>query len=579
MVVISSTVVWLLGYYSTLSTVAELTATIRSSVMHDVSQTLNQAMQAPLQAAYDIDNLLTLRWPDLADRTEIMRTPGWLADLSYIAMRYPALSRVGFATRNNVYVLITKGVSASGVSERSFSAAANLSVSIAVPAVDPVTNLTSVTLLNYNPRPIRPAAAPSSAPFSLTPEIGNSDRPADIARYLGQPMAARTPNSNVLARPFYVAALDQHSQNLTGGWSNVYSSSNLYINGSFFLAIAAINAHPAADGDLGYASFSVTNLDNLNQLLQELPLGPNGFAMFVRTSGRVVSSSVPRINQAIRSSRRDTELDLDIFDSDDPWLRIVTRVLLGWELITRERITPRNSSSVIPFRSDVYETSVSFDGANHHIQAAMLNNATSGLPLISVIVTKDSDFQGNVDENIVNTVAFSCTVAVVASLVSWLVTRCISRPMMSVVQFMERACRVIEMERSARQRKELARLCEEWASASGTVLPPLMPSSDFVGVVIKEDPRTKERFFCCGQCCDRELGCTSCGGFGRSLREAQSMQKAFSSLLYSLASYDELEAINHAKRQFIRYIFHEVGATNKHAKTHTRTHSNARHFH
>ena len=95
MVVISSTVVWLLGYYSTLSTVAELTATIRSSVMHDVSQTLNQAMQAPLQAAYDIDNLLTLRWPDLADRTEIMRTPGWLADLSYIAMRYPALSRVG----------------------------------------------------------------------------------------------------------------------------------------------------------------------------------------------------------------------------------------------------------------------------------------------------------------------------------------------------------------------------------------------------------------------------------------------------------------------------------------------------
>ena len=36
------------------------------------------------------------------------------------------------------------------------------------------------------------------------------------------------------------------------------------------------------------------------------------------------------------------------------------------------------------------------------------------------------------------------------------------------------------------------------------------------------------------------------------------MNRAFGSMLYSVASYDELEAINHAKRQFIRYIFHEV---------------------
>ena len=42
------------------------------------------------------------------------------------------------------------------------------------------------------------------------------------------------------------------------------------------------------------------------------------------------------------------------------------------------------------------------------------------------------------------------------------------------------------------------------------------------------------------------------------MHEVRLMQRAFGSVLYSLASYDELEAINQAKRQFIRYIFHEV---------------------
>jgi len=126
-----------------------------------------------------------------------------------------------------------------------------------------------------------------------------------------------------------------------------------------------------------------------------------------------------------------------------------------------------------------------------------------------------------------------------------------------VVDYMERACKIIEMERSAKQRKLLNILCEEWAGSSGMMLPPLMSSAAFVSMVIKENPSVKARFTC-GDCCDREKGCSTCGGVGRSLREVQSMHRAFGSMLYSLASYNELEAINHAKRQFIRYIFHEV---------------------
>jgi len=563
LVALSCVMVWLLGYFSTLSMVAELTSTIRASIMHDVSFQCNQAMAQPLQAAYDIEYLINLRFPDLADRTtSIMTETGWLSDLSYVAMRYPALSRVGFATRNNMYVLITKGIAANGVAEKIFSASRNLTVSLCMPEGAGTTN---ATLLNYRPTPLFPPSL-SAPPFALRPEVPSDASPADIARYLGTPFAP-SPGFNVLKRPFYKAAEDvaqsEREDGGNAGWSNVYSSNNVNVNSSTFLAIAAVYAHTVPDvaalptnpnaTALGFATFAVTNLDNLNQLLRELPLGQNGMGYFIRTNGRVVSSSVPSIIEQVRHAVN----DVDMFSSDDPWLRILAPILLDWDLVTTVPITPRNSSLVVPYRDTVYERSVSFRGDTYHVQAAMISNITSGLPLLAIIVTKDSDFDANVRSNITNTVLFSCLVAVLASALSWVVTRCVSRPMMSVVDYMERACKIIEMERSAKQRKLLNILCEEWAGSSGMMLPPLMSSAAFVSMVIKENPSVKARFTC-GDCCDREKGCSTCGGVGRSLREVQSMHRAFGSMLYSLASYDELEAINHAKRQFIRYIFHEV---------------------
>ena len=542
-VVVSCVLVWLLGYLSTQSTVAVLTRTIRSSLMHDVSFELNQAMKEPLQAAYDIENLLTLRYPDLENRTSISQTSGWMADVCYVAMRYPAVSRVGFATRKNVYVLITKGISSSGVAEPLFSSDNNQTVTVA----EESSGSNTVTLLNY--RPTRIHLAVSSPPFALRPEIDTDDTPSDIARYLGAPFGP-VYNFSVTNRPFYKAAEDVLSQGLLTGWSNVYSSNNPQTAGSSFLAIAAVNAHVASDGSgLGFVSFAVTNLDNLNRLLQELPLGPSGMGFFIRTNGRVVSSSVPSINDEIRRSVGTPtgaagQLDLDMFTSGDPWLQKLAPVLLDWNLITTEAITPRNSSQIIPYRTDVYERSVSYRGDTYHIQAAMISNLTSGLPLTSVIVTKDSDFDGNVRENNRNTIILSVVVALLAVVLSYLVTRCVARPMMVVVEFMERACTIIEMERSAKQREELSALCEEWSDSSGMVLPPLLTSSAFVSMAIKTQPaRLRSKCSC---------------QVGKDLRENQAMSKAFGSMLYSLASYDELEAINHAKRAFIRYIFHEV---------------------
>jgi len=49
-----------------------------------------------------------------------------------------------------------------------------------------------------------------------------------------------------------------------------------------------------------------------------------------------------------------------------------------------------------------------------------------------------------------------------------------------------------------------------------------------------------------------------CTSMGLQLSEVRLMHKSIGSILHALSSYDQLEQINHAKRQFIRYIFHEV---------------------
>lgn len=551
-VLLSCALIWMLGYLSTLDTVEQLASTIRQSIIRDVSHTLNMAMAQPLHAAYDISALTSLHFPDLENQTSIMNEDGWLASLSYVAMRYPTLSRVGFATRNDLYVLITSGASPDDAQQR-FSSELNLTVSISLPV--PLPQYASVlnqsdgtTLLNFRPKPIHPPSL-NRPPFALQPEILYTDTGEAIERYLGPPIAP-VYNFSVAQRPFYQAAADVYQAGDDAGWSNVYPSSNINYPGTSFLAIAAVHAQSATDGSLGYASFAVINLDNLNALLTGLPLGPNGFGYFIRANGGVVSSSVPTINQRIR----DENAELDLFDSDDPWLIKLKPLLLEWGLITRMHVTPRNSSLIVPYRPDQWEGSVKHDGSEYHVQAVMLDNSTSGLPLAAVLVTKDADFQGGVARNNINTLWLSALVTLIAIIVSFMVTRCVSRPFMTIVRHMDRACECIEMERSEKQRKELSQLCEEWSQTSGMTLPPLLTSAQFVSMRIEEDPRAIEsgRFFCCGGCCDRQVGCIACGGLGRSLREVESMNRAFGSMLYSLASYDELEAINLAKRKFIR---------------------------
>ena len=170
---------------------------------------------------------------------------------------------------------------------------------------------------------------------------------------------------------------------------------------------------------------------------------------------------------------------------------------------------------------------------------------------------------GGVNALIRDSAIVAAVVFVVALIVSFSVTRCISRPLLSVVDFMGKAVSVIRMERGQGQRAALQELCESWSASSGMILPPLNNNSNAAqqhaaamqAATVPDLPSVPlYKSFC--WLCTKEGDTCCCYRVGRSLREVQLMHAAFSSMLYTLASYDQLDTINQAKRQFIRYIFH-----------------------
>jgi hypothetical protein len=174
-----------------------------------------------------------------------------------------------------------------------------------------------------------------------------------------------------------------------------------------------------------------------------------------------------------------------------------------------------------------------------------------------------SVLSGGVNDLIRNSAIIVAVIFVVSLIVSFSVTRCISRPLLSVVDFMSKAVSVIRMERGQGQRAALQELCESWSASSGMILPPLNNNSNAAqqhaaamqAATVPALPSVPlYKSFC--WLCTKEGDTCCCYRVGRSLREVQLMHAAFSSMLYTLASYDQLDAINQAKRQFIRYIFH-----------------------
>ena len=571
-VVIACFLIFGVGYLGLLSVTNQLSDQVRDAVMGGVIVDVNNRMGRPIQAAQHLLYMTEARFSDIETRTMFTNETGFLADIAFLALEFPGMARLGFLTHNNFMMFMQRDAAGTD-----FTTAQNVQVGIAE-AGSRVINATDLFPLNVYLPTVNSARnqRPNVPPLLILPEVRPSDSPARIQRWLGSSPVESDFNLNQLRfLPAILASVANQTLGLTAdgeppimsaGWSPPITTRDRSVaDGSKdFLTLVAfapavLTSDPTKFSHAAYVHFKLTDLGTN---LARLPFGSRGQCHLVRGGGDIVASSDATLQSLISS----TQKAVNLMSSDNPLNRRVGEFLIEWGLIINNS-TSQTTVVQIPYTTQQFGASFSSGGHGWRIEAKMLEKETSALPWTLVLLTRDDDFDGGVTSMIRLSSIVSAVICLVAVVVSFMVTRCVSKPLLSVVDFMGRAVKVIRMERGQGQRLALAELCESWSASSGMVMPPLFNASSATAqhnaavesIANPANPFEKVplyKSFC--WLCTAEGDTCCCYRVGRSLREVQLLHSCFSSMLYTLASYDELDAINQAKRSFIRYIFHEV---------------------
>ena len=277
-------------------------------------------------------------------------------------------------------------------------------------------------------------------------------------------------------------------------------------------------------------------------------------------------------------------------------------------LVAADKLVPTNSyafsESSIEDLADTSPTncdvSISLKGEAYHLQIQSLRSWKIGLAWRVALLYRQSDFDGGFQSAQLTTALLSVGVTVLSVLFAVCVTSCIRRPMYDILRIMNDAEHAVALPKGERQREALAAVCARWAHTSEMPLPDSQklrqqfdaaqpqPQHDDYGSTaggaashLHDDPTQSlpsgsqstsntSRSSSLGEALRRDsVGPGMChplrvwwsrllARFGRSLSEVRLMHRSFGSMLYTLAQHDQLESINAAKREFIRYIFHEV---------------------
>jgi len=506
LVLVACGLVWYLGYGATLATSNALTNHIRTILIHDITKDLNDQLFEVIEASSDLKRATFERWPHFSLLSTVTTDQGFLADLSYEAVRYPSINYAGFMNEKGVFLAFTK---APAISQTNLFSVLVAEYATATTTITTITNASTSSLAMFMPTPIRNS---SSQLLNLHADIISSDSINDTARYLG-PARSIALNFSAAEIPFWSAVVELKSQvghvHRNGGWSDLFVVPDLP-GSPGFVGISALSMLNSADGVA--AAFAVVSLEELNAHLASLSFGAHGSAHLFTASGHIIASSDVTLQSQCSTSSSLQPQGIDSTHSTHPVIAVVRPLLLAWKLISTQPLTLRNASLVLPKTSEIFEVDRTIASARCRVQASMLSDMMG--PFTVVIITEDNDFNGPLRKNLVTT-AWSSTLACLgAILVSLLVTRVLSRPILKISAFIDRADIVIAMEQGPKQRASLAQLQREWAV----------------------DSTVKMSW----------------------LKELRLMHRSFDSMLTSLVRSASLDVMNRAKRQFLRFIFHEV---------------------
>jgi hypothetical protein len=324
---------------------------------------------------------------------------------------------------------------------------------------------------------------------------------------------------------------------------------------------------------LGFAAVDLTQLKEAFETLEVSKNGREyGLALVVTSNGKLAASSQP--DQFSYKSEQAQAL-----------MHIIRPLLLECGLITELFVTTMNASSVLSSSETTCAKKFDFQGNQHHMQAALLVEQVAALPWTAVLITRDYDFYGPELQYAWTSCVIASSIALfIGVLITLVATQLLTRPLASISHFMQRVSQVTMMSDSSMKKAAMAEVQLDWMAVhqldgyrkkkqrrgvvgnvvkkasltpDGTPKPIFVrrlveqqedaDAGDLLSIVHTQPSALQQRE--AEMANERRSKLT---GVALKTAEVQHMEVAFAEMLDIWAGYDELEALNHSKRQFIR---------------------------
>jgi hypothetical protein len=364
-------------------------------------------------------------------------------------------------------------------------------------------------------------------------------------------------------------------------WSEPVTLEEQLVHGLFtvtaFARLEPPSLRPDALGTRGPApaAFATLDLRSFDTMLWNMHLGPSGVGFLLTPNGLVVASS----RKGYSTHRTFGPRMHDAFGNAPPddLLQLRHPLLLECGHVTEKPVTNLNATQVLTAKdSEVCQRPVRYRNDDYLLQVSLLSQADTALPWSVVLLTRDYDFYGSqLEWASVQLILATIGALLVAIVLVSVAARLLTRPIDAVVAFMADVARIAVLPASDSKQAQMRAVMGRWRRAlGGPDQDPCAGPGPVPGLHRLQSTRTLAGVVSTRRVADQsalrqaeaEMAAQAqadAGGWWKRLRpfethEVSVMQRSFGDLLRSWSDYDELEALNHSKRQFIRYIFHEV---------------------
>jgi hypothetical protein len=434
-VVVACILVWYIGLLGTTRTVNQLAADYRNHVMNSITTQIDQYLSVPSSVVTEAEYMLQKTFGGLftgavrfasvnysapqcntADiKTNLINcagpisnTTGFLSDISLLLEQNPSIAAIYFAGLSGHFIagqnIRADGTSIDGVRYYGFSEGYRSNY--------------SYYLFNHTRTgpsyPNRIRSAPDIKPTEALPQV----------------LATLNLQSR---RTFIPQNSAWWMTNITEGdlrWSVVYPYFTTGVRGAGIAMVKPIYITPPTGSPLFIGlAVAALYLTAVEKVLMQLPFVDNGAACIIASDGTIVACTlkdelaVSYVGRPIYQQKQNSILSA------------IANELSGLGFIQPSHYNSGASfSPSLQLYSSAQDASASIDGSSYNMRAQLL--PTPGLTWTLVLLTKNSDFTGGLAQNNITTAIFSVVVLVCSLLLALVISYFISRPMIAIAQFM-----------------------------------------------------------------------------------------------------------------------------------------------